>query len=283
MSTQFAEFVPESVGAPEFPPIPPEIKKLKGAAASDNESVQVGSDAAEAFIAEKRIGERIKYLRLKKSMGLVELGRHTGLSASFLSQLETGRVVPTLRNLARIAMVFSKDLSYFFEPEPQKLFRVHRSKDRVRLPQSGVSDPSYFFESLGYLVPDRQLDPYYAEFLPQKAGRTPKAHQHVGYEFLYLLSGELDLSHGEVVHHVKQGDAIYFDASTTHCYLCRGDESATAVIVTLQQPIGASATNGPRMLTPGMGVARARNGSVNGFAPAAETSGAIKNGSTRAS
>ncbi len=34
-------------------------------------------------------------------MGLVELGRHTGLSASFLSQLETGRVVPTLRNLAR--------------------------------------------------------------------------------------------------------------------------------------------------------------------------------------
>ena len=52
--------------------------------------------------AEKRIGERIKHLRLKKSMGLVELGRHTGLSSSFLSQLETGRVVPTLRNLARI-------------------------------------------------------------------------------------------------------------------------------------------------------------------------------------
>ena len=57
--------------------------------------VQVDSEAAEAFISEKRIGERIKYLRLKKSMGLVELGRHTGLSASFLSQLETGRVVPT--------------------------------------------------------------------------------------------------------------------------------------------------------------------------------------------
>jgi len=56
---------------------------------------------AERFIAEKHIGERIKRLRLKKSMGLVELGKHTGLSASFLSQLETGRVVPTLRNLAR--------------------------------------------------------------------------------------------------------------------------------------------------------------------------------------
>src|ERR1700712_676277 len=153
--------------------------------------LQVDGEAAESFIAEKRIGERIKYLRQKKSMGLVELGRHTGLSASFLSQLETGRVVPTLRNLARIAMVFSKDLSYFFEPEPQKLFRVHRSKDRVRLPQSGVEDPMYFFESLGYQVPDRQLDPYFAEFLPGKQGGS-RAHQHVGSEFLYVLSGALD-------------------------------------------------------------------------------------------
>ena len=123
---------------------------------------QVDPETAERFIAEKRIGERIKRLRLKKSMGLVELGRHTGLSASFLSQLETGRVVPTLRNLARIAMVFSKDLQYFFESEPQSIFRIHRRKDRVRLPQTGVDVPTYFFESLGYMVPDRDMDPYFA-------------------------------------------------------------------------------------------------------------------------
>jgi transcriptional regulator with XRE-family HTH domain len=119
---------------------------------------QVDPSSAEAFIAERRIGERIKRLRLKKSMGLVELGKHTGLSASFLSQLETGRVVPTLRNLARIAMVFSKDLSYFFEPEAHTLFRVHKKSERVRLPQSGVEDPTYFFESLAYMVPDRSLE-----------------------------------------------------------------------------------------------------------------------------
>ena len=80
----------------------------------ETQKTQADPETAERFIAEKKIGERIRRLRLKKSMGLVELGKHTGLSASFLSQLETGRVVPTLRNLARIAMVFSKDLSYFF-------------------------------------------------------------------------------------------------------------------------------------------------------------------------
>jgi len=201
-------------------------------------SMQVDGEAAESFIAEKRIGERIKHLRLKKSMGLVELGRHTGLSASFLSQLETGRVVPTLRNLARIAMVFSKDLSYFFEAEPQTLFRVHRAKDRVRLPQSGVADPAYFFESLGYMVPDRVLDPYFAEFLPAKKGRENRPHQHVGCEFLLLLTGRLDIQHGDVTHHIEAGDAVYFDADTIHSYMCSGDQAATAVIITVQQPLG---------------------------------------------
>src|ERR1700685_3397118 len=138
------------------------------------------ADSAERFITEKRLGERIRRLRLKRSMGLVELGRHTGLSASFLSQLETGRVVPTLRNLARIAMVFSKDLSHFFETEPHSIFRVHRRKDRVPLPQTGVESPSYYFESLGYMVPDRHMDPYFAEFVPSAQNQESRPHMHPG-------------------------------------------------------------------------------------------------------
>lgn len=214
----------------------------------DGRVQQVNGEVVEDLIAEKHIGERIKTLRLKKSMGLVELGRHTGLSASFLSQLETGRVVPTLRNLARIAMVFSKDLSYFFEPEPQTLFRLHRRKDRVRLPQTGVDDPTYFFESLGYLVPDRQLDPYYAEFLPGKEGCERRAHQHVGCEFLYVLSGALEVRHGETTHRLETGDSAYFDATTIHSYACAGDALATALIVTLQQPLAYA--QGARPVSP---------------------------------
>ncbi|WP_052200632.1 helix-turn-helix domain-containing protein [Terriglobus sp. TAA 43] len=192
----------------------------------------IAGEAAESFIAEKKLGERIKQLRLKKGMGLVELGRHTGLSASFLSQLETGRVVPTLRNLARISLVFSKDLSYFFEPEPKTLFRVQRGKDRIRLPQSGTDDPAYYFESLGYLIPDRQLDPYFAEFLPNVIPR--RAHQHPGSEFLYVLEGEMDITHGDGTHRLESGDAVYFDANTPHSYANAGQAPAKALIVTLQ-------------------------------------------------
>ena len=216
-------------------------------------SDQVDSSTAEAFIAERRIGERIKRLRLKRSMGLVELGRHTGLSASFLSQLETGRVVPTLRNLARIAMVFSKDLSYFFEPEPHALFRVHKKNERVRMPQTGVENPTYFFESLAYMVPDRHLDPYYAEFVPLKSVAEVRPHVHPGYEFLFLLEGDLEIRHGDSTTVVESGDAVYFDASTPHSYRCASASPAVALIVTMHQipmaqpasnlrPLGAQAT-----------------------------------------
>ncbi len=197
---------------------------------------QADPDAAERFITEKRLGERIRRLRLKKSMGLVELGRHTGLSASFLSQLETGRVVPTLRNLARIAMVFSKDLSYFFESEPIAIFRVHRKKDRVRMPQTGVEPPTYTFESLGYMVPDRHMDPYFAEFLPLPPQVEPKAHMHAGYEFLYVLAGELVLRHGDQEAALSPGDAVYFDSGTPHSYHCASSKPAEALIVTIHQP-----------------------------------------------
>lgn len=205
---------------------------------------QVDPSTAEAFIAERRIGERIKRLRLKKSMGLVELGRHTGLSASFLSQLETGRVVPTLRNLARIAMVFSKDLSYFFEPEAHTLFRVHKKNERVRLPQTGVENPTYFFESLAYMVPDRHLDPYYAEFVPLKGPGEIRPHVHPGYEFLFMLEGELEIKHGDKLNVVEAGDAVYFDASTPHAYRCAGKIPAVSLIVTMHQiPIAQPALN----------------------------------------
>jgi transcriptional regulator with XRE-family HTH domain len=223
----------------------------KGKAAA--RKAEIDPESAEAFIAEKHIGERIKRLRLKKSMGLVELGRHTGLSASFLSQLETGRVVPTLRNLARIAMVFSKDLSYFFESEPSTLFRLHRKKDRVRLPQSGVDDPTYYFESLGFMVPDRQLDPYYAEFIPLNKTVDVRPHVHPGYEFLYLLEGELEIRHADKMHAIEAGDGVYFDASTPHAYRCLGKISAVAIIVTMHQQLSSQPAMNLRPLGAMMG------------------------------
>ncbi len=223
----------------------PEILSLRPEATTldeDGDLAEPGGvdpQVAEAFIEGKRIGDRIKYLRQRKQMGLVELGRHTGLSASFLSQLETGRVVPTLRNLARIAMVFSKDMSYFFEAERPELFRLLRAEERQKLPQSGVEDPGYFFESLGHVPVDGGIAPYVAEFLEASERRQPKSHGHAGAEFLYVLSGCLRLTHEGQVEDLEQGDAVFFHAANTHSYERVGALDCTVLIITMQeQPRG---------------------------------------------
>lgn len=201
------------------------------------DSGSIAAETAEAFIESKRIGERIKFLRQRKQMGLVELGRHTGLSASFLSQLETGRVVPTLRNLARIAMVFSKDLSFFFEPERPELFRIVRAVDRPRMPQTGAEEPGYYFESLGHVPFERLVVPYVAEFLPHSDSRPQRPHRHPGAEFLYVLNGCLQLTHDGKTDTLETGDAVYFNTESAHSYGSASGEECTALILTMPEPL----------------------------------------------
>ena len=189
----------------------------------------VDPNAVELILAESQIGSRIKQLRLKRSMGLVELGVATGLSASFLSQLETGRVVPTLRNLARLGLAFGKDLSYFFQPEKHSFFRIQRRKDRIRLPQPRPTNPSHIAESFGILVPDRSLGPCLAEFFPQSETPPFQPRIYQGHEMIYMISGTLGVDFGNRNEQLE----AFLDAETPRTFRCSGDTSATALIVSM--------------------------------------------------
>ena len=69
-------------------------------------------------------------------MALLDLGKHTGLSPSMLSQLENGKMTPTLPTLARVAMVFDVGLDYFFSGKrEEKLFSIVRAGERMRFPE----------------------------------------------------------------------------------------------------------------------------------------------------
>lgn len=195
--------------------------------------------AAEGLLEAARLGERIKKLRLKRSMGLVEMGRKTGLSASFLSQLETGRVVPTLRNLARIALVFDKDLSHFFDsggPGAQRIFRVQRRKDRVRLPV-GAPTPDYIAESFGILIPEGGLRPCMAEFLPGSDRQAFHPHLYPGTEMVYVLSGTLEINRKGQPHQLHPRDVLYVSAETPRTYRGIGDEPAKALIISFDSDV----------------------------------------------
>src|ERR687890_1819990 len=119
------------------------------------------------------IGAKVHALRMKKKMGLVELGQHTGLSPAMLSKVERGQMFPTLPTLLRIALVFSVGLDYFFASAREKpIVGVARHKDRLRFPETqGARDVAYEFESLDFTAVERLLNSYYADFYPVPADK----------------------------------------------------------------------------------------------------------------
>jgi len=179
------------------------------------------------------IGGRIRSLRLKKKLGLVQLGRHTGLSPALLSKIERGRLFPTLPTLLRIALVFSVGLEFFFAGAREKpLVAVVRKAQRVRLPERpGARQIAYRFESLDYPATERRFNSYYAEFVPA-APDGLRPHAHPGVEFIYALAGTLSVHIDGGEYALEAGDSMYFDSSIPHGYGRSGGRACSAVVVT---------------------------------------------------
>ena len=192
----------------------------------------VDPDQVETSIQSKQIGERIRRLRTRRSMGLVELGTRTGLSASFLSQLETGRVVPTVRNLARIAMTFGKDLAYFFREDQPAPFRIMRSQERIRLHRASDATPCFISESMHSLVSDGQMVPCIAEFTLSEKDEVFRPKMFEGIEFTFVMQGPLVLQAENDVETLDTGDVAWIDATRKRLYSCPAGKCAKAMVIT---------------------------------------------------
>ena len=181
------------------------------------------------------IGPKLRTLRLKKKIGLVELGKHTGLSPALLSKIERGKLFPTLPTLMRTALVFGVGLEFFFAGAREKpLLAVVRKDSRVQLPdRPGARDVAYRFESLDYVATERRFNCYFAEFFPVAPDKL-RPHDHPGVEFIYTMGGVLSVHINGEEHALEAGDSMYFDSSVPHAYRRSGGRSCTAVVVTAQ-------------------------------------------------
>ena len=202
----------------------------------DKLTCSVSENSAETIrrvLSAYEIGKKLRQLRLRKKIALVDLGKHTGLSASLLSQLENGKLVPTLPTLARIAMVFDVSLDHFFgDKKKRKLFAVIRAEERIRFPdRPDAVKPSYFFENLAFASQDKSFQAYLAEF-PKRDPGSAAEHLHDGAEFIFVLEGRLAVHYEEEEHVLHAGDSAYFDASEPHSYRGLSKSPARALVAT---------------------------------------------------
>jgi len=193
-----------------------------------------GNETIRRVLSSYELGRKLRQLRLRKKIALVDLGKHTGLSPSMLSQLENGKMIPTLPTLARIAMVFDVGLDHFFgEKLGRKLFSVVRAQERMRFPErADVPVPAYFFECLTFATQGKGFQAYLAEF-PHRAKVDGDEHFHDGLEFLLVLEGSLSIRFQGEDHELGFGDSVLLDSSEPHSYRGSGSKGARAIVVTL--------------------------------------------------
>jgi len=203
------------------------LKETKVASEREN------TNAIDESIRPYGIAEKLRSLRLRKSMGLAQLTAHTGLSAAMLSKLENARLVPTLPTLVRIATVFDVGLDYFFtDARKRHVVAISRKNERIKFPaEAKPRNAAYEFESLNFRASERKLNAFLAYFHNLPAEKDAP-HYHAGVEFLYIMDGELEISIGTETYQLSKGDAIYFDSVQKHAYRGRGPGRCTAVVIT---------------------------------------------------
>jgi transcriptional regulator with XRE-family HTH domain len=186
------------------------------------------------MIEKNQIGEKIHKLREIRSLSLTALAEKSRLSETLIAQLESGEMVPSLSPLIKIARSLGVRLGTFLDDQenlgpvvsgPESSTKVVRFSDKDH---PGHSDLDFY--SLAANKGGRHMEPFIIEIYPSSA-EDIHLSAHEGEEFLYIISGEVDVAYGQDTYHLHEGQSIYYDSIVPHHVHCSGDEQARVLAV----------------------------------------------------
>ena len=173
----------------------------------------------------ENIYERIRSLRVNMNMTLKELSEKSGLSISFLSQVERGNSSLAITSLQKIADVFNVSMSSFFENtvsnsfftpvEGRKAFQIERS--------------NAVFARLGGDFSGKVLEPIHIILAPRQ--EQDVVFNHPGEEFYYILKGKVLMMIGDKEYEMNEGDTIHFPSMLDHTWRNPTEESVHMIAV----------------------------------------------------
>jgi transcriptional regulator with XRE-family HTH domain len=179
------------------------------------------------------LGGRLRAERLGQGIGLREMARRLGISASALSQIETGKAQPSVSKLFDIVNLLNISVDGLLSDLPQVVvsrgqegfFSLQRVDEHETLElASGVlwsRLTAGSFPGVEYLR---------VTYQPGACSSSDGTFmRHAGQEFGYLLSGRLLVDVGFDHHELGPGDSISFPATTPHRLSNDGPEPAQAI------------------------------------------------------
>ncbi|PLS18308.1 DNA-binding protein [Bacillus sp. M6-12] len=156
------------------------------------------------------VSKRIRELRMEKKLTLKELSEKTGLSISFLSQVERASSSIAITSLKKIADAVEVPITSFFEDYENKNYLVKSEEQRpFRIEGTGAK-----YTRLGGEFSARGIEPLLVTF--SQGQPKEKTVSHPGEEFYYVLEGVLLFQIEGKEYLVKAGDSIHFPSHIPH-------------------------------------------------------------------
>jgi len=209
------------------------------------------------------IGEKLRFARRESQLNLRELARKADISASMLSQIETGKAYPSVRSIYNIAAALDLPVDFFFLDQADGQLATVAAGDLVaegelnasqmrdvlvNQPQNGGLIDAGPGEGPVLKASDRPTinlkggvtwmrltaiaEPQ-AEFLEvvyaAGASSGENMSHHQGRELGLILEGELIVQLGFEEYCLHQGDSIVFDSETPHRLMNKGDQPMRAM------------------------------------------------------
>ena len=164
------------------------------------------------------LGPQLRRMRERKGLGLVEAARRAGLSPGFLSSVERSQANASVATLQRLAMSYGTTTMELFQSPPHEGRLVGPNDRRVLTVHSGVR-----MELLSTGAPMLQS----MLFRVAPAAGSEGAYSHQGEEFIYMLSGTLEVWLDELQCYVlREGDSFWFPSTHAHRWFNPGDIDA---------------------------------------------------------
>jgi len=158
----------------------------------------------------EEIAIRFRELRNQQNLTLKELSEKTGLSISFLSQVERGTSSLAITSLKKISDAFNVPITYFFDSVTNHTYHVKLDDYRP----FKIEGRSAEYCRLGGEFPNRTLEPLYVTLEP---GHTQdQVFNHPGEEFYYILEGAVIFNVDGKEYLVKAGESIHYPSNLPH-------------------------------------------------------------------
>lgn len=194
------------------------------------------------------LGSQLKAIRLKTGMSLRELARQIDVSPSFISQIENGKSQPSVSTLYALAKLLNVSVDELFEDKHLVSVgaAVLPQTEAVSVDRGDLSHPSTAWQPSEYsnrisivhpshrprigmaagvnwerlaATPERAVNFMKIVYAPGAASTGDgEMVNHEGYEYGYVIEGELEVTIGDEVFKLHAGESLGFDSSIPHIF-----------------------------------------------------------------